>query len=271
VLHHENVDDPLRIYRFLKEIGSRYHQFIPIVERLSLREPADGLTLVSPAFEGKAHVTPWSLTSAQYGRFLVEVFDEWVRHDIETISVQIFDSALSTWAGQGAGLCIFSETCGYGPAMEHNGDVYSCDHYVYPDYRLGNIMDTSFVELIEGPQQTKFGQDKAASLPTKCRECPVRFACHGGCPKHRINKAPNGEEGLNYFCSAYQQFFLHADPYLRRLAYQIGHNLSVRPVMEWAQTQRRDFAKTANVGRNDLCPCGSGKKYKKCCGRSEAR
>ncbi len=266
VLHNGNADEPLRIYRFLKRIGSRFHQYIPIVERSAVMETEGGLSLVSPAFAGEAHVTDWSIEPEKYGRFLTTVFDEWVRQDIGRVFVQMFDSTLSVWSGHGAEICVFDETCGRALAMEHNGDLYSCDHYVYPDYRLGNIMDADCNELVFGQQQTAFGQAKAATLPGQCRNCDVRAACNGGCPKHRISTTQDGEEGLNYFCAAYRKFFHHTAPYMRFMADELAHGRAPVNVMAWARDKDHGFPNT-KVGRNDPCPCGSGSKFKKCCAR----
>lgn len=266
VLHRHNVDDPVRLYRFLKSIGSRYHQYIPIFERLGVGQTEAGLSLVSPAFAGQAEVTDWSLTSEQYGRFLVETFDEWVCEDVGQISVQMFDSTLSSWIGRGASLCIFAETCGHGLAMEHNGDVYACDHYVYPDYRLGNIMEEDLSALVDGDRQRAFGQAKAAGLPRQCVECDFRFACNGGCPKHRVAITADGEAGLNYFCAAYKQFFRHSAPQMRYMAHRLTEGGRASDVMSWTRARDRGFP-GLRIGRNDPCPCGSGRKFKKCCGQ----
>lgn len=265
VLHRQNADDPLLIYRFLKGIGSRYQQFIPIVERTGTAETEAGLTLVSPGFPGAAEVTDWSLTADQYGHFLVTLFDDWVRNDVGRTFIQLFDSTLSFWMGHGAEVCIFQETCGRGLAMEHNGDLYACDHYVYPDYRLGNIMDSDLEDLVFSRRQIKFGQDKADALTAQCRSCDVRPACNGGCPKHRIVSTRDGEPGLNYFCAAYWRFFNHVRPYMGFMANELRNGRSPATVMAWVQEKDRGFP-SLKVGRNDRCPCGSGRKFKKCCG-----
>ncbi len=265
VLHRHNADDPLRLYRFLKSIGSRFHQYIPIVERLGVEGTEAGLSLVSPAFKGATQVTEWSLTPQQYGRFLIEVFDEWVRHDADHVSVQIFDSTLSRWSGMGGGLCIFARTCGNAVAMEHNGDVYACDHYVYPDYRLGNIMEQDLVSLVSSDRQVAFGRAKA-DLTRQCRACNVRDLCNGGCPKHRIAQSADGEPGHNYFCEAYQRFFHHSAPAMRFMADQLKNGGRPVDVMGWMRARDRGFP-GLKVGRNDPCPCGSGRKFKKCCER----
>jgi uncharacterized protein len=225
-VNRKNSTHPIELYRFLREAGSGYLQFIPIVERAAAN-PESGLWLAPPpdheeAAALDAEVTPWSVRPADYGNFLCAIFDEWIRHDVGRIFVQHFDSALSTWLTGRAELCVFQEDCGRGLAIEHNGDVYSCDHYVYARYRLGNMMNTSLVELVDSPAQAEFGRAKSATLPRWCRECPVRFACHGECPKHRFIRAPDGEEGLNYLCAAHSKFFHHIDSPMKTMAAMIN-------------------------------------------------
>ncbi|MGF1678454.1 MAG: anaerobic sulfatase-maturation protein [Candidatus Methylacidiphilales bacterium] len=212
VVNAVNVKQPLEVYRFLKEIGSGFIQFIPLVERVADDAARSiHLDLAAPSGTGLATspVTSWSVPAESYGEFLCSIFDEWVRHDVGHVFVQLFDVTLGNWIGAGSGLCVFSETCGSALAMEHNGDVYSCDHYVYPEYRLGNLMNQSLGSMANSDQQLKFGLDKKDSLPRYCRECEVRFACHGECPKHRFIRTPDGEPGLNYLCAAYKTFFNH--------------------------------------------------------------
>jgi uncharacterized protein len=216
---------PQEVYRFLKGIGSKYLQFIPIVERRpdNVAEKL-GLDLSVPPqsqLEGEdddPRIMPWAVKSKAYGDFLVSIFDRWVRHDVGRIYVQMFDVALGKWLNIPGGLCIFSETCGSALAMEHNGDLYSCDHYVYPDYKLGNIANQAMPDLVESQQQKKFGTDKRDTLPQKCIKCTYRFACNGGCPKQRFIETEDGEAGLNYLCEGYYHFFEHADPYMRTMA-----------------------------------------------------
>ena len=212
VLQNHNADHPLEVYRFLREEGSGFMQFIPIVERIAHEPDEDGLELVDPEYEGRAPVSKWSVGSGQYGKFLCAIFDEWVRHDVGQVFVQLFDVTLGSWLGQDASLCIFAETCGKALIIEHNGDLYSCDHFVYSDYRLGNVHEESIRDMVASPQQTKFGQDKKDTLPQYCIECDYRFACNGGCPKHRFTKTPRGEDGLNYLCKGYKMYFGHVDP-----------------------------------------------------------
>ena len=270
VLQNHNAEHPLEIYRFLRQAGSGFMQFIPIVERIAHEPDEDGLALVDPEYEGRAPVSKWSVGSGQYGKFLCAIFDEWVRNDVGQVFVQLFDVTLGSWLGQDASLCIFAETCGKALIIEHNGDLYSCDHFVYSDYRLGNVHHESIRDMVASPQQTKFGQDKKDALPQYCIECDFRFACNGGCPKHRFTKTPRGEDGLNYLCKGYKMYFGHVDPYMRFMANELRHGRPATGVMEWAQ--KRDAVKAAlhqkAPGRNDPCSCGSGKKYKRCCGRA---
>jgi uncharacterized protein len=180
--------------------------------------------------------------------------------------VQLFDVALESWYGVGSSLCVFSETCGGALAMEHTGDVYSCDHFVYPENRLGNIMSAPLDSLVRSDQQRRFGADKRDTLPEYCRRCDVRFACNGECPKHRFIRTPDGEPGLNYLCAGYKMFFTHVDPYMQWMAEALRQNRAPAGVMRYAaERDLRDAGKTT-PGRNDRCLCGSGKKFKHCCG-----
>ncbi|MEM6314768.1 MAG: SPASM domain-containing protein, partial [Planctomycetota bacterium] len=242
---------PLDIYRFLREHGSGFMQFIPIVERnitesgpfqilnLDLQGPPDPET-------GERHfapVTDWSVNNRDYGKFHIAIFNEWVKRDIGRTFVQMIDVALGNWVkqytGQGGGsLCVFSETCGDAMAIEHNGDVYSCDHYVYPQYRLGNIMDAPLGDMVTSDQQRAFGQAKLDSLPAYCRACEVRFACHGECPKHRFVKTPDGEDGLNYLCQAYRPYFNHIDPYMKAMVQLLQQRQPPAAVMELIKAGR---------------------------------
>jgi uncharacterized protein len=218
VVHRRNSEHPLEVYRFLKEIGSGFIQFIPIVERKAAGADRDGLVLIKPSFESAAEVTEWSVEPVAYGRFLSRIFDEWVKQDVGRTFVQLFDVALESWVGMEASLCVFKKTCGSALAMEHTGDLYSCDHFVYPENKLGNIMDTGLEKLVDSPEQKAFGEAKLNSLPKMCRTCEVRFACNGECPKHRFLTTPDGEPGLNYLCAGYKHFFKHIDPYMQFMA-----------------------------------------------------
>jgi len=281
VVHKEMAYKPLEVYQFLREHGSGYVQFIPLVERIGGGggEQRDAHDLAEPPllkiWTPYAAVTSWSVEPQQYGEFLCKIFDEWVRRDVGKVYVQIFDVMLGIWAGYGSSLCFFSETCGKALAMEHNGDLYSCDHFVYDKYKLGNINEKSIQELVEGSQQTQFGNDKRDALPKYCQRCEVRFACNGECPKHRFTTTPEGEPGLNYLCPAYKRFLPHIDPYMKTMARLLHSGRAPAEIMQMlaerdAQTKTPAPSLVRPVatmpGRNDPCPCGSGKKFKKCCG-----
>ena len=235
VVNRGNSVKPLEVYRFLKGIGSEFLQFIPLVERAA---PAElrGYDFAPPPVVGEmgneAVVTEWSVEAAQYGEFLCAIFDEWVRKDVGRTFVQLFDVALGNWMGLGSSLCVFAEKCGGALAIEHNGDIYSCDHYVYPEHRLGNLMNTRLGDMVNSAQQVKFGNDKLDALPAYCIECEVRFACNGECPKHRFIRTPDGEAGLNYLCAAYKRFFTHVDPYMRVMAGLLSNDEAPARIME---------------------------------------
>jgi uncharacterized protein len=222
-----NADHPLEVYRFFRDqLKATFIQFIPIVERVSaaLLETANrgwGQRGSDPRplylLDGN-HVTARSVGAEQWGRFLVTIFDEWVRHDVGTVYVQMFDAALAAWLRLPSAMCIFNETCGTALALEHNGDLYSCDHFVEPKYLLGNIQQTHMLTLVTSEQQRQFGLAKRDTLPRYCRECTVRFACHGECPKNRFIDTPDGEPGLNYLCAGYKAFFTHIDRPMQMMA-----------------------------------------------------
>jgi len=257
-----NAPYPLDVYRFLRdEIGAAFIQFIPIVER-------DNAT----GFQEGSAVTPRTVTGEQYGRFLTGVFDEWVRRDVGRVFVQIFDVALAAWSGQRPGLCVFEETCGVALAMEHNGDVYSCDHFVEPRYNLGNMNVIPLADLVASDRQRQFGLDKRDKLPRMCRECEVRFVCNGGCPKNRLLATPDGEPGLNFLCAGYKAFFTHIDRPMRIMAAELRAGRPPANVMLiLAREEAGRTRQFATVGRNDPCPCGSGRKFKNCCGSPARR
>jgi uncharacterized protein len=268
VVNRQNQRHPLEVYNFLKRHGSGFIQFIPLVERAGAgRFASREVFAAPPSPDGSdriaAPVTPWSVEPLAYGQFLSAIFDQWVRHDVGRVFVQIFDIMLGVWSGMEAALCVFRQRCGRAMALEHNGDLYSCDHYVYPQYKLGNIRDAHLANLAASPQQVKFGDDKLMTLPRYCLECDVRFACNGECPKHRFMMTPDGEAGLNYLCAGYKHFFAHIDPHMRVMARLLGEG---RPPAEIMQMFEAPAKVNASPGRNDRCPCGSGKKYKKCCG-----
>lgn len=264
-VHRANADSPLEVYRFLRDNGSGYMQFIPIVERIAHQVTEEGLRLISPDFAGPAKVAPWSVEPRQFGKFLCAIFDEWVRRDVGRTFVQLFDVSLESWMGMEASLCIFRKQCGAALAIEHSGDLYSCDHFVYPENRLGNIMESALAALAGSEQQQKFGEAKESTLPRYCRECDVRFACNGECPKHRFLTTPDGEPGLNYLCAGYKMFFHHVDPYMRFMAAELAAQRAAANVMRLvAEEDMR--TRMGKAGRNDPCPCGSGRKFKQCCG-----
>jgi uncharacterized protein len=270
VVNRANSQKPLEVYRFLKSIGSGFIQFIPLVERLpQTRLKVLGLDLAEPSpidDPERPPVTEWSVRAVDYGQFLVSIFDEWVRHDVGRVYVQHFDVALGNWAGMGSSLCVFAEKCGAAMAIEHNGDLYSCDHYVYPQYKLGNILNTSLGEMAASPKQAQFGNDKAESLPNYCRNCEVKFACNGECPKHRFIRTPDGQDGLNYLCAGYKRFFNHIDPYMKTMTDLLRREQPPALIMQILADRERMRA-TSGVGPNEQCPCGSGRKFKKCCGQ----
>jgi uncharacterized protein len=219
VVNASNVKHPLKVYDFLRETGSGFIQFIPLVERLPSGSRSS-LDFAEPPEPGQppSPVTRWSVNAELYGDFLTTIFDQWVRRDVGKVFVQMFDVSLGIWSGAGAGLCVFQENCGRALAMEHNGDLFSCDHFVYPKYLLGNIMNDSLGAMVNSDRQAEFGKAKSATLPKYCRECDVRFACNGECPKHRFLKTLDGEDGLNYLCPAYKKFFSHVDPLMKQMA-----------------------------------------------------
>jgi uncharacterized protein len=272
-VHAANVDYPLDIYRFFRdEMGVQFLQFIPIVERVDTTIlPLANLGWRSELGEQRPlyvqagnQVTDRSVGAVQFGRFLSVIFDEWVRHDVGEVYVQHFDVALANWYGEPPGVCVFSETCGQALALEHNGDLYSCDHYVEPDYLLGNINETPMIELVASDRQKRFGQAKRDDLPAFCRDCEVQFACHGGCPKNRFVQTPAGEEGLNYLCSGYKAFFTHINRPMRIMCQLLQQNRAPSDVSAYLAAEEAE--QVASTGRNEACPCGSGRKYKHCHG-----
>jgi uncharacterized protein len=235
VVHNDNASFPFEIYRFLKSIGSGFIQFIPIVERLRRSAAETELQLVGPEEYSDTAVTEWSVRPDAYGTFLITIFDEWVRHDVGKTFVQMFDVTLANWVGQPGGLCVFSETCGNAMVLEHNGDLYTCDHYVYPQHRLGNIRSATIRQMAQSAQQFKFGNDKLTKLPVYCIQCDYRFACHGECPKHRFEFAPDGQRGLNYLCPAYKMFFSYVHPYMQFMGDELQAKRAPANVMPWAR------------------------------------
>jgi uncharacterized protein len=276
-VHAANGDHPLEIYHFFRdELKAQFMQFIPIVERTT----PEILPMANQGWSGRSGgdrplyiqagelVTERSVKAEQYGRFLITIFDEWVRRDVGKVFVQSFDAALANWIGQPS-LCIFQRTCGNALALEHNGDVYSCDHYVEPDFLLGNIQETHLIELVASEQQRKFGQHKWEGLPKYCRECEVLFACYGECPRNRFIHTPDGEPGLNYLCAGYKQFFNHIDRPMRIMADLLRRGHYADEVMHILADEEMQRLKLAmqQAKPEDPCPCGSGKKFRLCHGR----
>ena len=272
VVNRLNGDHGARVYRYLRDAGCQFVQFIPIVEPIGEGRHAEGTPLENSSFHpfdqsGDA-VSSRSVLPDQFGQFLIDVFDEWVKRDVGRVFVQIFDQALSAWVGVEPSLCVFRRTCGRALAMEHNGDVYSCDHFVEPDYLLGNLNVIPLEDLVNSGRQQEFGDAKLNSLPQYCLNCEVRHACNGECPKNRFLQTPDGEDGLNYLCAGYRAFFNHVDEPMKRMAALLKERKPAALIMEQGNASRSDptsSATSANVRRNDPCPCGSGKKYKACC------
>lgn len=282
VLHRKEVDfnllacvnrytsaAPEEVYPFLRAHGAGFIQFIPVVER-RLAETVPGvLTLPAPDDPREAAVTEWSVLPHDYGRFLVSVFNQWVCRDVGSTFVQLFDVTLEAWMGMDPSLCFFKERCGDALILERNGDLYSCDHFVYPEHRLGNILETPMTQLAGSEQQRAFGDAKRDRLPGQCRSCPVLHLCRGECPKHRFLTDSQGEAGLNYLCEAYINFFAHTGPFMRFMAEEIRNQRPPAGVMAWIQAQQMESAGKRSPAPNDPCPCGSGRKFKKCCGTAK--
>ena len=231
VVNDYNADYPLEFYRFFKEIGCEFLQFTPIVERL-IDKKSSSKSLAS-AKDKEAELAPFSISPKQWGNFLCSIFNEWVRNDVGEIFIQIFDSTLANWVGEQPGVCTMAKTCGHAGVMEFNGDVYSCDHFVFPEYKIGNIYNEPLASMMYSDKQLKFGQDKFDKLPKQCKDCNVLFACNGECPKNRFNYDKYGEWGLNYLCEGYYQFFNHVAPYMDFMKKEL---LAKRPpanVMKW--------------------------------------
>ena len=246
VVHHRNVRQPVAVYRFFKEIGVKYLQFLPLVAR-----------------RGEHGTSAETVPAGAYGEFLCTIFDEWVRSDIGRINIQNFDEALRPFLGVEHALCVSRETCGDVVVVEHNGDFYSCDHFVDSEHRLGNIRQQSLAELLESPALLEFGRAKRDALPRYCRECDELDMCNGGCPKDRFIVTPDGEAGLSYLCPGLQRFFSHSRPYLKKLAELTRADVSREEIKTPGRAGKStNFRET---GRNDPCPCGSGRKFKKCC------
>ena len=224
VVNAYNANHPMEFYRFFKENGCQFLQFTPIVERQTRHE--DGRTLASLADKDEISLSEASVAPEQWGYFLCAIFDEWVRKDVGKIFVEIFDCTLANWMGVSPGICAYSKECGHAGVMEHNGDVYSCDHFVFPEYKLGNIRDHSLIDMLYGEQQQEFSRLKHSSLPRQCKECDMEFACHGECPKNRFMKDKYGDSGLNYLCPGYYHYYQHVAPYMDYMKQEL---MSQRP------------------------------------------
>ncbi|AKB12167.1 Putative arylsulfatase regulatory protein [Methanosarcina thermophila TM-1] len=254
-----NADHPLEVYRFLRdEAGADWIQFIPVVERIN----EEGYTL----YQKGNTVSDRSVQPEQFGSFLSRIFDEWVRNDVGKLFVQTFEASVRRWLGLPSGMCVFEETCGAGLVLEHNGDLYSCDHFVEPEYLLGNIMEKEISELAASEKQYRFGKNKRNTLPKVCCECDVLFACMGECPKNRFLVTSTGESGLNYLCKGWKAFFHHIDFPMKLMAGLIRRGYPASEVMRVIALEEA-FAQT---GRNEPCPCGSGKKFKRCHGQGKS-
>ena len=233
----ETARYPLEVYRFFKEIGVEFMQFVPIVERLpATSEQQSGLSLAGPAIldrtEPNTEITDWTVLAEEYGDFLIAIYEEWVRKDVGKTFVMNFEWALNSWIGNPSPVCVHARQCGRSLVIEHNGDVFACDHYVYPEYRLGNILTDDLSAMVTASLQTGFGVDKEEALPRWCQECDVLVACQGGCPKHRFAQSPHQEAGRHYLCAGYSKFFMHIRKYLHAMTTLLGHGLPVTEVMK---------------------------------------
>ena len=231
----------LEVYDFLKHLGTRYMQFMPVVEHVVYPDSGSGRPdksarpVIAEPSDENARIAQWSIGSIAFGKFMCDIFDYWVRNDVGKYFVNLFDATLANWCGAPVGTCVYAETCGGNSVLEHNGDLYACDHFVYPEYRLGNITDTSLKELMISQKQTKFGIDKRNGLPYKCIRCKYFFACHGECPKHRFNRTESGETGLNALCDGYYKFYSHVAPYMDKMKELLEQKTAPAGVMPWAR------------------------------------
>ena len=246
VVNERNARQPAAVYRFFKDLDIQFLQFLPLVIR-----------------DGDSGVREGTVPAKLYGEFLSTIFDEWVRNDVGRITIHNFEEALRPYIRLDHSLCVLRETCGDVVVVEHTGEFYSCDHFVDPEHRLGDIRETPLVAMINGKAQEEFGTYKKSALPQYCRQCEVLASCNGGCPKDRFIQTPDGEEGLNYLCAGYKHFALHARPYLRKFSELRKAKQPAAKIMDILRDGEKKPAR--QVGRNDPCPCGSGKKYKKCC------
>ncbi|MGI8470888.1 anaerobic sulfatase maturase [Pectobacterium brasiliense] len=229
VVNAENVKRPLDVYQFLKRIGSRYMQFIPLVERRAAQPDDNGLVLIQPDFSGQCSVTEWSVPANAYGRFLNTIFDHWVQHDLGNVFVMNFEQTLTKMTGQ-LSACVINETCGGNLIVEANGDVYSCDHFVYPENKLGNINQDELASLVNSPQNLAFGENKRKNISKDCLTCEVKAVCHGGCPKHRFEISSDGRPNKNYFCDGFKTHLFHVLPRMNALLSQLGRQESMKKI-----------------------------------------
>ncbi|MFO7815839.1 MAG: anaerobic sulfatase maturase [Halanaerobiales bacterium] len=236
-----NVKKPSEVYDFFREKNMDFLQFIPLVET-----DLDG------------NITESSVEPKEYGKFMIEIFDNWLLNDYGEVYVQFFEQCVNAWFGREPTLCMFSKQCGKALAMEHNGDLYACDHYVFPEYKIGNINDTPLKELVNSPKQNTFGKNKYKELPKTCSECRYYFICHGGCPKNRLD-----ENNINYMCEGYKAFYSYTEPFFEKIVEEIKRGSPPRLIKSKIEKLHDNI--WGAVNRNDSCPCGSGKKYKKCC------
>lgn len=232
VVNDFNGDYPLEFYHFFKEIGCHYIQFAPIVERII---PHSNGRHLADLNDKEAPLADFSVSPEQWGNFLCQLFDEWVCNDVGTYFIQLFDATLCNWMGVQPGICTLGTSCGHAAVMEFNGDVYACDHFVFPEYKLGNIHDHTLVEMLYGKKQQQFGRMKQDSLPQQCRQCDFLFACNGECPKNRFAKTADGESGLNYLCKGFRQFFHHVAPYMNFMKQELNNQRPPSNVMEAIQ------------------------------------
>ena len=237
VVNDYNARYPLEVYHFLKGIGSRYMQFIPIVEWVDPDARPEELKILPADSIKNAEVTDWTVDPVDYGNFLIRIFDEWVRKDVGEYYVVTFDCILANWLRVPPPVCVYAQTCGNAGVVEYNGDVYSCDHYVFPGYKLGNIKDDVLLKYMTSPAQIQFGKNKRDTLPRYCRECEFLDICTGECPKNRISKTPDGEPGLNYLCAGFKRLYKHVEPYMDFMANEIVENRTPSNVRKWAATR----------------------------------
>ncbi|MEF3102584.1 anaerobic sulfatase maturase [Enterobacter sp. 10-1] len=236
VVNAENVKRPMDVYNFLKRIGSRYMQFIPLVERRAAVADENGLTLIQPDFSGQCSVTDWSVPAKAYGNFLNTIFDHWIMNDLGTVFVMNFEQTMAKMVGQ-TSACVINETCGGNLIVEANGDIYSCDHFVYPEHKLGNINHGDLTKIVNSPQNITFGQSKLKNISKDCMNCAVRSVCNGGCPKHRFNISSDGRPNKNYFCESFALHLHHSLPVMRHLLQLMRQSVSLSKIKKVIRTQ----------------------------------